>query len=467
MHSPSVYISLRSCSNQLWMLQCRSGKRTGLAAFQIAVHLVEDGICTPQEALLNIEPNHVNQLLHPTFSKEVLNSSLYTDNVIGKGLSGGPGAAVGKIVFTPQVAEERREEGVLLVRANTSPEDVGGMWAAKGILTSRGGVTSHAAVVARGWGKPCVCGCDGLEISEAALTVTVKKTGEVFKEGDTISINGNTGEVLRVAIETSEPKLEGTFATVLGWADEVGDKCKVMANADSGPDAEKAIELGAKGIGLCRTEHMFFAQERLPVVRRWILRGEELDKVREFQRADFKEIFTAMDGKPVTIRMLDPPLHEFLPRPDVVDRAMATELGYENPANLVNDIQALHEENPMLGLRGCRLGIVRPELTTMQAEAIISAAADVMATGVKPFPRMMVPLVGSVAEFTSQALAIKKAAEKIKAERKMDVPYEIGTMIEVPRAALISDKIAAVVDPEDGKPLCNFFSYGTNDLTQV
>jgi pyruvate, orthophosphate dikinase len=456
---------------KLWMLQCRSGKRTGQAAFQIAVDLVKEGICTPQEALLKIEPDHVKQILHPTFSAAALASSKYTENVVAKGLSGGPGAAVGKVVFSPIVAEERSAEGVILVRENTSPEDVGGMWAAQGILTSRGGVTSHAAVVARGWGKPCVCGCDDLEIDEDALTMTVKKTGEVFKEGDTISINGSTGEVVRIAIETSEPKFEGAFSTVLSWADEVGDKCKVMANADSGPDATKAAELGAKGIGLCRTEHMFFAPDRLPIVRRWILKGEGLDQVRGFQRKDFAEIFKAMNGKPVTIRLLDPPLHEFLPRIQQVDAAMATELGFAgNTTALINEIESMHEENPMLGLRGCRLAIVRPELTTMQAEAIISAAADVMEADPqngKPFPRIMVPLVGTVAEFECQAIVIKQCAEKIKAERKIDVPYEIGTMIEVPRAALIAEKIAAVVDPADGKPLCDFFSYGTNDLTQV
>ena len=249
---------------------------------------------------------------------------------------------MGKIVFSPLVAEARSAEGVILVRENTSPEDVGGMWAAHGILTSRGGVTSHAAVVARGWGKPCVCGCDSLEINEEKLTMTVKKTGEVFREGDTISINGSTGEVIRVAIETSEPTFEGAFGTVLGWADEVGDKCKVMANADSGPDAAKALELGAKGIGLCRTEHMFFAPERLPVVRRWILRGTDLDKVQEFQRKDFVEIFKAMNGKPVTIRLLDPPLHEFLPRIPQVNEAMAKELGYSEVDALKNDIEAMH-----------------------------------------------------------------------------------------------------------------------------
>ena len=242
-----------------------------------------------------------------------------------------------------------------------------------------------------------------------------------------------------------------------------------MANADSGKDAAKAAELGAQGIGLCRTEHMFFAADRLPVVRRWILRGEGLDKVRSFQRKDFVDIFKAMNSKPVTIRLLDPPLHEFLPKAQQVDASMAKELGYSDVSALSSDIEAMHEENPMLGLRGCRLGIVRPELTTMQAEAIINAAADVMEAhpDAKPFPRIMVPLVGSIPEFTMQALAIKEAADRVKCERNLDVKYEIGTMIEIPRAALISDKLASVVDPEDGKQLCTFFSYGTNDLTQM
>jgi pyruvate, orthophosphate dikinase len=326
-------------------------------------------------------------------------------------------------------------------------------------------------LIGRGWGKPCVCGCDALEINEVTLTITVKKTGETFKEGDSISINGSTGEVVRVAIQTSEPTFEGAFSTVLGWADEVGDKCKVMANADSGADAAKAAELGADGIGLCRTEHMFFAPDRLPVVRRWILRGEGLEQVQEFQRKDFGEIFRAMNAKPVTIRLLDPPLHEFLPRIQQVDEDMAVELGFgSDVSGLVADIEAMHEENPMLGLRGCRLAIVRPELTTMQAESIIHAAADVIESdpkNAKPFPKIMVPLVGTVEEFKCQALAIKHSADKVKAERKIDVTYEIGTMIEVPRAALIAEQIAAVVDPADGRKLCHFFSFGTNDLTQV
>lgn len=343
------------------------------------------------------------------------------------------------------------------------------MWAAKGILTSRGGVTSHAAVVARGWGKPCVVGCDDLDIDVQTKTMTVKETGEVFKEGDVISINGSTGEVIRGAMETTTPALEGDFGTVLGWADGMEDKCKVMANADSGSDAAKAAELGAQGIGLCRTEHMFFGAERLPVVRRWILRDEGLEKVQEFQRSDFKDIMKAMDGKPVTIRLLDPPLHEFLPQPYEINDAFAEQLGYKDVATLQNDIEAMHETNPMLGLRGCRLGIVRPETTVMQVKAIINAAADLIEENpsAKPFPRIMVPLVGSVAEFENQALAIKRTAEQVKKVRGIDVPYEIGTMIEVPRAALLSDKIAGAVDPDDGKPLCQFFSYGTNDLTQM
>jgi pyruvate,orthophosphate dikinase len=454
---------------KLWMLQCRSGKRTGQAAFNIAVDFVEEGLCTHEQALARVEPDHVKQVLHPAFSAEALASPMYKDNIVAVGLAGGPGAAVGKIVFSTKVAEEQMADGVILVRENTSPEDVGGMWSSKGILTSRGGVTSHAAVVARGWGKPCVCGCEGLDIDEEAKTITVKATGEVFTEGDIISINGGTGEVIRVAIETSAPALEGAFGKLLAWADAIPDKCKVMANADSGPDALKAVEMGAQGIGLCRTEHMFFAPDRLPVVRRWILRGEGLEKVQEFQRSDFKEIMHAMDGKPVTIRMLDPPLHEFLPHSSDVDADFAKQLGYSDVQSLVDDIEDMHEENPMLGLRGCRLGIVRPELTVMQVEAIMNAAADLIEAdaNAKPFPRIMVPLVGSVTEFENQALSIKRTAERVKAERTIDVIYEIGTMIEVPRAALVADKIAAAVDPADGKRLCSFFSYGTNDLTQM
>ena len=456
-------------NGKLWMLQCRSGKRTGQAAFEIACDLVEEGICTKDEALMRVSPEHVKQMLHPTFSAEILDSAEYNDNIVAEGLAGGPGAAVGKIVFSTKDAEAQSEQGVILVRENTSPEDVGGMWAARGILTSRGGVTSHAAVVARGWGKPCVVGCDEIEIDEAAGTMTIKETGEVFRAGDTISINGGTGEVMRTAIATTTPSLGGSFGKLLSWADEAEDSCKVYTNADSGIDAAKAVELGAQGIGLCRTEHMFFAPERLPVVRRWILRDEGLDQVKEFQRSDFREIFTAMGDKPVTIRLLDPPLHEFLPRPSEVDDKLAKQLGYASKQSLVKDIEDMHEENPMLGLRGCRLGIVRSDLTVMQTEAIIGAAIDIVEENkaAKPFPRIMVPLVGGVAEFQNQALLIKKTAKRVMDERGVSVHYEIGTMIEVPRAALVSDQIASAVDPEDGERLCSFFSYGTNDLTQM
>jgi pyruvate, orthophosphate dikinase len=459
-------------NGRLWMLQCRSGKRTGHAAFQIAVDMVDEGLCTIDEALLKVEPDHVKQVLHPTFSAKALASAAYMDNVVAIGLAGGPGAAVGKIVFDTKRAEARTAEGVILVRRNTSPEDVGGMWASKGILTSQGGVTSHAAVVARGWGKPCVVGCDSIEIDEVACTMTIKSTGKVFKEGDPISINGSTGEVIGVAIETTAPTLAGNFGKLLGWADHVPDSLTVMANADSGPDAAKALELGAKGIGLCRTEHMFFAPpERLPVVRRWILRGEGLDRVQEFQRADFKEILRVMDGMPVTIRLLDPPLHEFLPRAAEVTAAFATSLGYDDKHALMKDIDAMHEENPMLGLRGCRLGIVHTEMSVMQVEAIMGAACDLIEqrSDAQPFPRIMIPLIGSVREFEQQAVLIKRTAERVQKYRGIKVRYEIGTMIEVPRAALVADKIAAVTDPDspDAKLLCSFFSFGTNDLTQM
>lgn len=326
-----------------------------------------------------------------------------------------------------------------------------------------------AAVVARGWGKPCVCGCDDLHIDEVAETMTIRSSGKVFKKNDIISINGSTGEVIGVEIPTSQTTIKGSFGEVLSWADQVPDSLKVLTNADSGPDAAKAVELGAVGIGLVRTEHMFFNPSRLPVVRRWILKDEGLDKVKSFQRADFRDIFKTMGTKPVTVRLLDPPLHEFLPHPSHIDADLSTQLGFANPTDLSETIEELHEENPMLGLRGCRLGIVREGLSEMQVEAIIHAAADVMEADptANPHPRIMVPLVGSVAEFEQQALLIKKTAERVKLDRNCSVTYEIGTMIEVPRAALVSDKIAALTDKADGKKLCEFFSYGTNDLTQM
>jgi pyruvate, orthophosphate dikinase len=471
-------------NGKLWMLQCRSGKRTGHAALKIAVDLVEDGICTPEDAILKVEPDHVKQVLHPTFSQETLDSQMYKDNVIARGLAGGPGAAVGAVVFTTAAAEAA-DKPVILVRETTSPEDVGGMYASAGILTVRGGVTSHAAVVARGWGKPCICGCEDIEIVDGNKMI-IKATGETFHEGDIISLNGSAGEVLRKPIDLVSAQQDGDFGTLLGWADAVEDSCKVMANADSGSDAQKALDFGAHGIGLCRTEHMFFAPERLPVVRRWILRDEGLSMIQEFQRSDFFEILKVMDGKPVTIRLLDPPLHEFLPKTTEATSEFAKTLGYNDPEDLIADIEDMHEENPMLGLRGCRLGICRPELTVMQVEAIMNAAADLVEEKFNPRPRIMVPLVGGVSEFVNQALLVKETAERVKKDRGLNIPYEIGTMIEVPRAALVSDEIASATDPSDGKRLCSFFSYvywfdeattthrllcshsyGTNDLTQM
>lgn len=457
---------------KLWMLQCRSGKRTGRAAIKIAIDLENDGICSPAEALLKVDPDHVRQLLHPHFASDALASDKYKNGVFAKGLPGGPGAAVGALVFTPKEAEEEKAKGevVILVRETTSPEDVGGMWAAAGILTARGGMTSHAAVVARGWGKPCICGCSAIKVDDVKRTVTVKATGEVYKGGDIISINGSTGEVIRGTIPMETPSLGGDLGTIMSWADAQPGALKVMANADSGPDAAQAAAHGSVGVGLCRTEHMFFAPERLPIVRKWIFDGGGLEKIKGFQRTDFRGLFEAMDGKNVTIRLLDPPLHEFLPSAENVTEELAEQLGYPgNKKALVDKINNMHEENPMLGLRGCRLGIIHPEFTEMQVEAIMNAAADQIDENPKanPRPRIMIPLVGSTAEYKHQALICKGVAERIKKERLADIPYEIGTMIEVPRAALISDHIAALVDPEDGKPLCDFFSFGTNDLTQM
>jgi pyruvate,orthophosphate dikinase len=302
--------------------------------------------------------------------------------------------------------------------------------------------------------------------------VTIKSTGEVFKAGDVISINGSTGEVIRGTIPMETPTLEGNLGIIMDWAVAQPGAMKVMANADSGPDAAQAASHGSVGVGLCRTEHMFFAPERLPIVRKWIFNPNDggLEQIKEFQRTDFRELFKAMDGKIVTVRMLDPPLHEFLPRPEKVTKELAEQLGFGGDTKAFTDaINAMHEENPMLGLRGCRLGIIHPDFTEMQVEAIMNAAADQIDENPKanPRPRIMIPLIGSTAEFKNQALICKAVAERINKERMVDIPYEIGTMIEVPRAALISDHIASLVDEKDGKPLCNFFSFGTNDLTQM
>ena len=461
-------------NGRLWMLQCRNGKRTGQAAIQIAVDLVNEGLCSREEALLKIEPEHIRQLLHPFFHPEALKSLLYKSNVIAKGLPAGPGAAVGKVVFSPNEAEgfQKNGENCILVREITSPEDVAGMWAAKGILTARGGMTSHAAVVCRGWGKTCICGCDDIHVDEVSGTITVISTGEKIHRGDVVSLNGNTGEVIKGPIAVIDSVVDGHFSDVLRWADSIA-RLTVYANADSPHDALKSIEFGAKGIGLCRTEHMFFAPNRLSVVRRWILKDEGIDELKAFQRLDFCGIFEALSGLPCTIRLLDPPLHEFLPKLESIDESMAHSLGFDGKIHyLIEKINQLHEENPMLGLRGCRLGIVHPQITEMQVDAIMNAAYDAYeSSGICPRPRIMIPLVGHVNELLHQVDIITTVSERIRLERGTDgfvIPYELGTMIEVPRAALLSRQIASLESSGTRKgKLIDFFSYGTNDLTQM
>ncbi len=443
----------------LYILQTRNGKRTGRAALRTAVDLVQEGITDKMTAVRDlVEPGHLDQLLHPGFKDEIA----YQEDVLATGLPASPGAAVGQVVFTADEAESWAQDGkkVILVRIETSPEDVGGMDAAQGILTSRGGMTSHAAVVARGWGKPCVAGCGDISINYADKAFKVGD--KIIKEGDWISINGSSGEVIHGAQELVSAQMSEDFVTFMRWADEVRPM-KVRTNADTPEDAEKAISFGAEGIGLCRTEHMFFEGNRIQSVREMILaksddvRESALNKLLPFQRDDFKGIFRAMTGRPVTIRLLDPPLHEFLPHDEAGKHEMAELMGI--PVEEVKaKIHELDEFNPMLGHRGCRLGITFPEITVMQTRAIIESAVEVRNSGLDPYPEIMVPLIGTVEEFQNQKKVIQETAEKVFLEAGTRIDYLIGTMIEVPRAALTAAAIAQEAD---------FFSFGTNDLTQM
>ncbi|KAM0954285.1 putative pyruvate, phosphate dikinase [Dioscorea sansibarensis] len=447
--------------NRLWMLQCRSGKRTGKGAVKIAVDMVKEGLVETRSAIKMVEPGHLDQLLHPQFE----DPSAYKDKVIATGLPASPGAAVGQVVFTADDAEEWHAQGktVILVRTETSPEDVGGMHAAAGILTARGGMTSHAAVVARGWGKCCVSGCSDIRVNDAEKVVVIGD--KVIREGDWLSLNGSTGEVILEKQPLTPPALSGDLGTFMSWVDEVR-QLKVMANADTPGDALAARNNGAQGIGLCRTEHMFFASdERIKAVRQMIMaatieqRKKALDLLLPYQRSDFEGIFRAMDGLPVTIRLLDPPLHEFLPEGHVED--IVSELSLDtgmSEEEVFLRIEKLSEVNPMLGFRGCRLGISYPELTEMQARAIFEAAISMSNQGVKVLPEIMVPLVGTPQELGHQVSLIRRVAERIFSGMGTYISYKVGTMIEIPRAALVADEIAEEAE---------FFSFGTNDLTQM
>ncbi|MDD3284414.1 MAG: pyruvate, phosphate dikinase [Patescibacteria group bacterium] len=454
-------------NNKLYILQARNGKRTGAAAIRIAVELVEEKLITKEEAILRVDPNQLNQLLH----KQLDPIALQNAEEIAQGLPASPGAAVGEVVFTAIEAFEKTNSGldVILVRTETSPEDIDGMHSAKGILTARGGMTSHAAVVARGMGKCCVAGCSDLSIDEKAKTLTIKSKNIILKEGDFISLDGSVGKVYLNKVGTQDPELSGTFGTLMSWADEFR-KLDVRANADTPHDASIAIKFGAKGIGLCRTEHMFFEGDRIKAVREMILsdnleaREKALAKLLPYQKQDFIGLFHEMDEYDTTIRLLDPPLHEFLPREEKDIAELAGEMNVDI-ATIKSKIDDLHEFNPMLGHRGCRLAITFPEICDMQTRAIIEAAIEVATKcpkcGAKHDvkPEIMIPLVATTKEFSILKDRIVNIVENKLKEAGIEIEYKVGTMIEVPRAALVADKIV-----EAG---AEFFSFGTNDLTQM
>jgi len=441
---------------KLWMLQTRTGKRTAAAALKIAVDMVQEKLIDQKTALMRISPDQLDQLLHPMFDPKA------KKEVIAKGLPASPGAATGQAIFHADEAEALAKDGkkVILIRIETSPEDIGGMDAAQGILTARGGMTSHAAVVARGMGKCCVAGCGAININYKEKQFEVG--GTVIKEGDWVSLNGSTGEVMKGQVPTINPEVSGDFGTVMKWADKIR-RLKVRTNADTPKDAKVARDFGAEGIGLCRTEHMFFEGDRIKAVREMILaddvedRKKALAKLLPMQKEDFLGIFEAMKGLPVTIRLLDPPLHEFVPHETPQQQDMADEMGV-SLEKIKQKIDSLHEFNPMLGHRGCRLGIIYPEITEMQARAIMEAACELKKKGIKVEPEIMVPLVGEVKELQNQVDIIRRIANEVMKKYGVKVAYMVGTMIEIPRAAITADKIAEVAE---------FFSCGTNDLTQM
>ncbi len=442
---------------KLYILQTRAGKRTAAAAVKIAVDMAEEGLISREEAVLRIDPSLLDQLLHPTIAPDA------DREVIARGLPASPGAASGKVVFTAKDAEEwaGRGEKVILVRYETSPEDIRGMHAAEGILTARGGMTSHAAVVARGMGKPCITGAGALRIQEAKRRMEVD--GRVFEEGDLITIDGGTGEVMPGALPTVEASLSGEFGTLMAWADAFR-RMRVRTNAETPADARTAVRFGAEGIGLCRTEHMFFQEDRIVAMREMIVadsaeeRRQALEKLLPMQRADFVELFLIMEERPITIRFLDPPLHEFLPHTDKEIEEVSKAAGLD-PAKLRRRLQELSEANPMLGLRGCRLGILYPEIYRMQARAVFEAVVEVKRrTGKAPRPEIMIPLIATSGELAAIQQEVAEVAEAVRRRTGTDFDYLFGTMIEIPRAALCADDIARHAE---------FFSFGTNDLTQM